>query len=291
MKTKEIENNKIIVKILVLLLISLITLVLYSRYVGTIGIIVKEYKIESNVIPSNFSGVKIVHFLDLYFGNTTNENELKKINSAINELKPDLILFTGNLFTLDYNMSEKNKKILIDFLSELNASIGKYAVKGSSDFKIDYETILKESDFILLNNTYDIIYFNGHEPIFLGGVPSTSKDTLNLNELFKYYKGAEENIQKAKYKIIISSEGNVFEKIMKYDESVNLLLGSASLGGSVIIPFYGPLFIPKNTTKYYAPHYKLENKEIFISSGIGTNNIKFRFNNRPSINLYRLKSI
>ena len=40
--------------------------------------------------------------------------------------------------------------------------------------------------------------------------------------------------------------------------------------------------------KYYKEHYTLDDTELYISSGIGTSAINFRFFNRPSINFYRL---
>ena len=40
---------------------------------------------------------------------------------------------------------------------------------------------------------------------------------------------------------------------------------------------------------YTDPHYKKNNTDIYISSGIGTNEIGIRFNNQPSINLFRLE--
>ena len=41
---------------------------------------------------------------------------------------------------------------------------------------------------------------------------------------------------------------------------------------------------------YYDEYYKLDSTKLYVSGGIGTNNFKFRFNNKPSINLYRLKN-
>lgn len=289
--TEETQKKYFFRKFFIFLIFLILLLVLYSRYIGTKGLIVKEYKIESEQLPSNFSGVKIIHLSDIYYQNTTFKKDLNELKNKINSLKPDIVVFTGNLFSNDFKLKDNERKELVEFLSELNATIGKYAVKGKTDFKIDYEEILKESNFILLDNSYELIYCNGLSPIFIGGVPSISKDRIDIEKLFEYYKNEEESITKAKYKIVLSSDGNAFTKILEYRKDVSLLLGGSSLNGSVVVPFYGPLYIPKNSTKYYAPHYKFENNEIFISSGIGTNNIKFRFNNKPSFNLYRLKSI
>ena len=288
---EEKEKKYIFRKFCIFLVLIIILLVLYSRYVGVKGLIVKEYKIETSYLPSNFNGLKIAHFSDLYYKNTTDESDLEKLKNKINELKPDIIVFTGNLYSSEFKLKGKDKEVLITFLNSLEATTGKYAVKGKNDFKIDYEEILKSSSFTLLDNSYELVYYKGLTPIFIGGVPSTTKDTLDLEKLFAYYKAGEEVVKTAKYKIVISSEGNVFKNILEYDNTVNLMLGGASLNGSVQVPFYGPLYLPKNTDKYYAPHYELDSKEIFISSGIGTDKIKFRFNNKPSFNFYRFWSI
>jgi predicted MPP superfamily phosphohydrolase len=55
------------------------------------------------------------------------------------------------------------------------------------------------------------------------------------------------------------------------------------------LPFIGGVLRPKGAKIFYDEYYSLENTKLYISSGIGTNKFKFRFNNRPSFNLYRLK--
>ena len=71
----------------------------------------------------------------------------------------------------------------------------------------------------------------------------------------------------------------------------NLILSGNSLGGLINIPFYGPLILPNGSKKYNESYYKINNTEIFISNGIGTDDKPYRFLNKPSFNLYRLKSL
>ena len=54
------------------------------------------------------------------------------------------------------------------------------------------------------------------------------------------------------------------------------------------LPFMGPIFIYEGAKKYTESYYKIDNTEIYISNGLGTTQNDFRFNNRPSINFYRL---
>ena len=57
----KIENKKsnIIINIIIIIVIFLVSLLMYAKYVGTSGLIVKEYRIKSNKIPTNFNGAKI----------------------------------------------------------------------------------------------------------------------------------------------------------------------------------------------------------------------------------------
>ena len=68
-----------------------------------------------------------------------------------------------------------------------------------------------------------------------------------------------------------------------------ILLGH-SLGGSVKIPGIENLLIDDNAYKYYNDYYKKGITNIYVSSGLGTDEYEYRLFNRPSFNLYRLKA-
>ena len=48
-----------------IILFSLVTL--YSRYIATIGLKTNEITLDNQNIPSDFDGLKIVHFSDLHY--------------------------------------------------------------------------------------------------------------------------------------------------------------------------------------------------------------------------------
>ena len=45
----------------------------------------------------------------------------------------------------------------------------------------------------------------------------------------------------------------------------------------------------KEALEYYDSYYDIDNTKLYISNGIGVNNINFRLFNTPSFNFYRLK--
>lgn len=291
-KIVEVENNHSFLNIIIFFLLLLIGIILYARYYTPKTLIVKETRIISKNLTKNFSGIKIAHFGDINYGNTTFTNEIKNLVKRINEYKPDIIIFSGNLISNNYNINTKQKKELLEELNKLESNLGKYAVKGNNDYNKFFDEIIKKTNFKLLNNEYELIFKDNTIPMFIGGTESSSKKIIDYDKIFDYFKNNNNiNLQTPIFKIIVTHEGNNINDILNKKKDINLILSGHSLNGSVIIPNYGGIFIPKESSKYYLPYYKKGNTDIFITSGIGTDKYKLRYFNRPSFNLYRLKSI
>lgn len=283
------KSSHKLLNIFLFIIVFSIALIMYSRYIGTKGLKVKEYRIASDNIPVSFSGLKIVQLSDIYIGNTTTIKDLKNIVDEVNVLKPDIVVFTGNLISSSYKLKAEQKTEIINLLNDLYSTTGKYAVKGKEDYNETFDQIISNTNFLTLNNTSDIVYYNDLTPIFIGGLDYKHP---NLSEMYSYYElNLEEKDTKANYKIILSSVGDNAELILKNEFGADLILAGNSLNGCVNLPLYGPLFVPKGSKKYYKPYYKKENTDIYISSGIGTDNHPYRLFNKPSFNLYRLKSL
>lgn len=281
------KDKHLFLNIIIIIVIIFTLIFLYAKYIGVKGIKTKEYRVESNILSSNFSGIKIVHFSDLLYKSTISDEDIKELIEKINILKPDIVVFTGDLVNENINLTDKDIQFLIDNLSQIKVTIGKYAIKGDSDYHlIDYEEIMESSDFKILNNTYEEIFYKTNESIFIVGLPSSIEDNIYLDKAFDFY---DENNRK--YIIVLVHDGNTIKYIDESNYEVDLILGGHSLNGSVILPFYGGLFIDKSCYKYYDEYYSKGITNIYISSGIGTNNHKYRLNNKPSFNLYRLKSL
>lgn len=278
-------KSKIIVIILIIATI-LFGLVFYSRYISTSGLIVKEYRIEKKNIPSHFDGIKIVHFSDLHYGRTIFNKDLINIVKEINLIKPDIVIFTGDLIDSDYKSSDSEINDIIDEFNKIDSTLGKYIIRGNHDYvqKNAYKKIISEINFIELNNTYDIIYKDNLAPIYIAGVDTISYKKDNINASFEYFN--EDNINNL-FKILIMHEPDKIDNYLKTDK-IDLVLAGHSHNGQVVIPFIGPLTTPMFAKKYYSEHYTIGECDLYISSGIGVSKVNFRFMNRPSINFYRL---
>lgn len=275
-ETKETKENKSHIFIYILLIIGLI--IIYSRYIATTGIQIKEYSVINNKIPKSFKGFKVVHFSDLKYGSTTDQKYLKKLVNKINELNPDIIIFTGDLISSNYKLTDNDKKSIIENLNKLDPKIDIYSIRGDNDINETYNSIITQTKIIEINNLNKLIYYKGDTPIMLIGLDDSINGNQSLDMAFNY----EENNY---YKILIAHEPDTYEKIK--DKNIDLFLAGHSLNGQVRLPFIGSIYTPTGAKKYYDSKYKIDNTEIYISNGLGTSKIPYRLNNRPSINLYR----
>ncbi len=272
-EVKEKKHSKL-KKVLLILFFLIVFALLYVRFIGTLGLFVKEYPIHTKDLPKSFDGLKIVHFSDIHYGTIISQKNLDDLVKKINELKPDIVVFTGDLYDETVELSNKYKEEIKNSLSKINATLGKYAVSGNHDYSNDgYSNLIKDSGFTYLNSESELIYYEDDVPIRIEGYPSYLKDKPD-------YKSYEDDY----YTITLIHEPDAITNL-KSDS--NLVLAGHSHGGQVRLPFIGALYTPVGAKKYYNDHYKVDNKDLYISYGLGTSLLKVRFFNHPSINLYR----
>lgn len=271
--------------ILVIIILILGLGLLYSRFIATSGLKVKEYKVVNNKITDSYHGLKIIHLSDIHYNSTINEKELNNIVDKVNEIKPDIVVLTGDL--IDERLSY-DKDIIINCLRKIEAKLGKFAVNGNHDIPLDdYNYIIKESGFTSLDNKYELIYSKTSEPIIISGIGYGDEDIgIKTEQYDKYISELKADDIKPIYSILLVHEPDTVDNLdlNKYD----LVLAGHSHGGQVRIPFIGKLYTPEGAKKYYDEYYKINNTDLYISSGLGTSMYKFRLFNRPSFNFYRI---
>ena len=109
--------KKLLVGILIFLTL-LFSVLLYSRFLGVKGLKTNEIIIKDD-IPSSYDGLKIVHFSDLHYKKVITEKEIKNLIKEIKKIKPDIVLFTGDLADDDYKLTNQDINFLIQELSKI----------------------------------------------------------------------------------------------------------------------------------------------------------------------------
>ena len=265
-------------KIIFGILIFILLLFICLRFIGTKGLIIKEYKVVNKNIDTSFYGFKIVHFSDLHYGMSVDEKVLSNLVDKINKTKPNIVVFTGDLIDKKKNYTESDTKLLTKYLSKIKSSYGNYYVNGDDDENINsFDSIMVNSNFKSLNNNYEVITSEKNKKILISGI-STNANIKIFNDIFK-----DDDYS---YKIIMMHYPDNYDLISKYN--FDLVLSGHSHNGQVRLPYIGALVKMNNSKEYYDPYYKINDTDMYISGGIGNSKVNLRLFNTPSFNLYRL---
>lgn len=174
--------------------------------------------------------MKILQFSDLHLGYYFSLQHLSKIVSKINAVKPDIVLFTGDLIDnyQTYTDTPFVASILkiykhpsVNFLFMVTMMRGGYGTEY-------YEHIMRESGFELLLNSEKRIRLLDNSEISIFG----------LDDILLGKPKIEKTLQRARqttYNIVLVHEPDIAPQIANYP--VNLQLSGHSHGGQVQIPF------------------------------------------------------
>ena len=271
-------RNKKIFKILMWIFIPLFIIFTVSytclRYIGNIGIVVREYPVYSDDINEELNGLKIVQFSDIHYGKNSSIKDIKKLVNLINEINPDIVIFTGDLIDEEYIISNDDKESIMSEFNRITSNIGKFAIRGEEDFD-DFKDIFDNSNFTILENKIEKIYIG--------------KSTINLIAVDDTYSKEELTLSDANYSIGVIHKPDLADQVID-DYEPNMIIAGHSHNGQVILPLIGPVIKKEGAKKYISSHYDIDGIPLYISGGLGNSYYPFRLLNHPSINLYRLRT-
>ena len=287
-ENREIRKKIVIscFKIIIIIILLSITFYLYTTYISSKIIDVKEERIINEKLPTNFNGLKIIQISDIHYGSTIFIKDIKKLVELVNERTPDLVVFTGDLINKDYKLNSKEQEKLITELKKIKTTIGKYAIMGEEDSS-EFNTIMNQSNFTILNNSYDLIYKDNNTPILLIGL-NNSKKNEDIDSAYEYFNQPTHNSNI--YTITLLHKPDTVDEILEKYPTTDLFLSGHSHNGQINIPYIGGLIKKEGSQQYINEFYQINESKLYISSGIGTNGNGFRLFCRPSINFFRLSS-
>lgn len=251
----------------------------YPLYIERHWIKTTRLAIALRKLPSSFHGLTILQFTDTHLGHFFDATDLRMLIEKMQQLRPDVICFTGDLYDLEHSEVPET----IEALSALSAPHGKFAVLGNHDYRGYPEQtrmILEKSGFTVLNNTRVELQRNT-EKIHIAGVDCIIHGHPDL-------KQALSDVKQEECVILLVHEPDYADHASRYP--VDLQLSGHSHGGQVRLPFFGAILTPPLGHKYpdglqYVPGSSLR---VYTSRGIGTTILPIRLLCRPEISLITL---
>lgn len=261
----------------------------YSIFISVERLTIDYNTITDAKIPSELQDVKIAFISDLQYNRFMNKERLSGMVKTINEVKPDVVIFGGDIFDLPltYVPNDATKQEVSQLLKEIEAPLGKFAVLGEQD-NVDAGVrsmvidALMDSDFELLNNT-SVRLRNGSEAsVTLIGVDSLINGSPDLTQAFSH-------VGDDQFRILVTHCPDLLQAEGFNSADVDLMLAGHSHAAQIYIPLIGSLSSDEGATTYNHGKHKIANMTLHITNGMGTTTMDMRLFSPPQMIVYRLK--
>ncbi|MEG0448852.1 MAG: metallophosphoesterase [Lysinibacillus sp.] len=272
-------------KFLLLLVAVGVIVFVYATYIESKLLTVKSH--DFSYVTQNEekeTPIKIAHFTDTQIGEFFSMDQFEKVVKKVNKQKPDMIVFTGDLFDMGATEAEIQEIILL--LKEMEAPYGKFSVYGNRDVGggmiRHYERLLADADFTLLQNEETTVTFANGKELLLYGLDDALLGTPDI-------AGVNEVLSRNQNTLVLLHEPDVAQQFELTNHT--LVLAGHSHGGQVNLPFIGPLATTALAEDYVKGWYTLSGSTIpnlYVNTGIGNTKLPFRFGNIPQVALINL---
>lgn len=254
---------------------------LYAAEVSRHEISIERHTIRLAGLPDAFHGWRIVQISDFHYGDFTEPFFLRDIVRRVNDLKPDMVVFTGDYVTVNGIFSRKHVCATAypcaEILSKVTCPL-RYCVLGNHDTTYAQPSVmdaLKIYHLPLLDNRFVAIEHNKGR-IWLAGSGDASHNQMNLDKAIPpmSYRGGDPVI-------LLLHEPDPLPKVARHN--ISLMLSGHTHGGQIRIPFLPPLVLPPLGKNYPEGLYHLGRTQLYVNRGIGAVRLPFRFNCPPEI--------
>ena len=249
--------------IVYLTLLGLALMGAYAHFIEPERIEVTRHAVDGKVAEP----LRIAHISDLHTaGFGPREQNLVMLVRAE---KPDLIVITGD--TVDKGQLEPARDLLVN----LSAPLGVWIVRGNwENWSVRQSTEVQRTFYQALGAR------------FLSNSGALARPDVWVAGLDDPFSGEPDLVQAlqgaphAALKLVLMHAPDYFHEI---GGRFDIALAGHTHGGQVVLPFYGPLWLPPGGKNYVAGWYTRNGSQLFVSRGIGTSIAKVRFNARPEL--------
>lgn len=277
-----IKYIKVFMRTIPILILLAVSCIFYAFKIEPYRIISKHLYINEET--SDF--IKIVQFSDTHIKEDFTYKNLDKVVNYINKQKPDVVVFTGDLYD-NYAQYHDDENIIKE-LQKISATYDKIAVWGNRDYGggavRQYENIMEQSGFTVLKNGNWYVSTDSAKQILFTGLDDSILGNVYMPDSTKIYN--------SDYNILITHEPDTVDSFQQYP--YDLVLSGHSHGGQVNIPFI-PAINQKATSatslavNYVGGMYRLNSKtKMYVNTGIGTTHISVRFGVTPEISVFHI---
>lgn len=268
------------------------------------GALVNRYRtqiVEEDIyipdLPEAFEGYTIAQFSDFHVGTYGRDTTfVSKVVDEINNLKPDLIVFTGDI------VSRRTTELLpfVGPLSHLSAPDGVYSILGNHDYGDYYDWKTRDDKRKNMQQMYELqekmgwkMLNNAHVDIEHGGDSIALIGVENVGDppfaTYGSLTDAYPDVSDGRVKILLSHNPAHWDNDIADKEGVNIALTLSGHTHAMQMSMFGksPARVRYKT---WGGLYtdKMGQHQLYVNIGVGTVGIPMRIGATPEITLLTL---
>jgi uncharacterized protein len=251
---------------------------IYGLLYGRLDVEVTRQRIRLTRLPKAFEGFRIAQLSDFHISPFMPADEIRRYVTITNQLKPDLVVMTGDFVAWDPAAQGE----VVQVLAGLRALCGVFGCLGN------HETITQTEDSItrlfgaqgihilrqerapiqLGGDTLSLIGIDDSQPNLRVIAPLVMPDTINI--------------------LLIHDQGpDGFDDAVKL--GIDLTLAGHTHGGQLSLEFlHRGLCLSRLMSPYTSGWYEKPGGQLYVNRGIGTTMLPIRLGARPEITILEL---
>jgi predicted MPP superfamily phosphohydrolase len=261
---------------------------------GAYGLLYGRLNLETTVqpirlprLPAAFEGFRICQLSDIHIGPFMPAEQIRKYAAIANELKPDLMVLTGDFVTFDPTTQEA----VVEALSGLQAPFGVFGCLGNHDAWSRVEdsiTALLRQRGVRILRTEAVPIAIRQDSLNLIGVDFQSQRRFGPSAPVAHLlRDIEGLIARDRVNILLSHNPDTFDRAAEL--GVELSMAGHTHGGQAALEFISPEIAPSRlVTPYVAGLFRKPGGQLYVNRGIGTIGVPIRIGAPPEITVYRL---
>jgi hypothetical protein len=256
--------------------------VAYAFCVEPDRLCIEEVELPVLHLPSGFDGYRVLQISDTHFELGQDEVLMEKMMTAVKELAPDLILFTGDYITRD----EDSFADFLGYVGKLSAKDGIFGVMGNHDVWYSSYAVMKpmfeRAGVSFLRNQNSLVWRAG-EKLRICGLDSVWGGEPLISHAYRGVAAKEASL-------LMMHEPDFFDEVAKEIRYFTQFSGHTH-GGQCRVPLigYAPVKIRYGKKYIRGSFEKRKDQSLYVSSGIGTGSLRVRFACPPELVLFTLK--
>jgi hypothetical protein len=277
-------------------------------YLDTKRVKTEVVKVQIPKLPGELQGFKIVHISDIQADSRTTESRVERYISVVNELNPDIVVFTGDLITHGTDYIERAAEIM----GGLKAKYGVYGCLGDHDYwsnpRLIVQSLGKHGVKILENENLTInVGSEGYGDAIQRDFIASARSNGDSKDSTKIFMTAVTNIysKRPNREILKSltnqSNGSSLRVFITHQPSKELVefaarsnydifLAGHTHGGQVVFSIFGIKVAGATLeTNYLSGQHRFDSMFINMNNGLGLTLAPIRYNAPANITLLKLE--